>query len=87
MDNEESTSTDSNSQDFEFIIGPAGDSVRKKQALTDEQKCFFIRQVHQKQPFKSICDEFSEQFGRNISNGHIFYRSSMMLFKLNVKKR
>ena len=47
MDNEESTSTDSNSQDFEIIIGPAGDSVRKKQALTDEQKCFLIRQVHQ----------------------------------------
>ena len=47
MNNEESdTSTDSNAQDFEFIIGPAGDSVRKKQVLTDEQKCFLIRQVH-----------------------------------------
>ena len=42
MDKEESTPTDSNSQDFEFIIGPAGDSVRKKQALTDEQKCFLF---------------------------------------------
>ena len=73
MDNEESTSTDSNIPDFEFIIGPAGDTVRKKQVLTDEQKCFLIRQVHQKQPFKSICDEFSEQFGRRISKGKISY--------------
>ena len=74
MNNEESdTSTDSNAQDFEFIIGPAGDSVRKKQVLTDEQKCFLIRQVHQKQPFKLICEEFSEQFGRKITKGHISY--------------